>query len=97
MLFGRLDSPDILETRVSEAFEAAVKKYLDILGNGRRYDDPNSYGPEWVRERQQAYNRYNYENDPAAGIFAASFGKEWSERFMREFLFEIPSPSSHFV
>mmetsp|Transcript_28528 Transcript_28528/g.69561 ORF Transcript_28528/g.69561 Transcript_28528/m.69561 type:complete len:134 (-) Transcript_28528:86-487(-) len=88
MLFGRLESPSSLETRVFEAYEAAVKAYLKVLAHGSKDCWNCQYNPAWVSKRQQAYNRYNYENDPAAGIFAANFGKDWSERFMSEFLFE---------
>lgn len=42
---------------------------------------------EKVRQRQIEYDTYNSIKDPAVGIFNAYFGKEWSQKFIREFLF----------
>ena len=35
------------------------------------------------------YDKYSQEKDPAHGLFEGFFGKEWSERFMKEFLFPL--------
>ena len=33
------------------------------------------------------YDKYSAEKDPAHGLFSGFFGKEWSEKYMKEFLF----------
>ena len=42
-----------------------------------------------VFERQQVYDTYSAERDPAAGLFAAMFGKDWAEDFMYDYLFSL--------
>ncbi|GAB5358737.1 hypothetical protein AAMO2058_000484300 [Amorphochlora amoebiformis] len=86
MLFGRFQSSERIQSRVLPVFDTLVKEYLKLVETGGKTID---YSEEWIRSRQHAYNRYNFENDPAAGIFSSYFGKEWSENFMSEFLFEI--------
>mmetsp|Transcript_32825 Transcript_32825/g.63330 ORF Transcript_32825/g.63330 Transcript_32825/m.63330 type:complete len:324 (-) Transcript_32825:803-1774(-) len=87
MLFGRFSSASELESRILPAVDQAVSEY--IRSNLRTPQNVTGEGEDWVRERQSAYNRYNHDNDPAAGVFVAYFGKEWSERFVKEFLFEL--------
>ena len=43
--------------------------------------------PEEVARLQVAYDVYSAERDPAHGLFTSHFGKEWSDRFLHEFLF----------
>ncbi len=40
-----------------------------------------------VKDLQIQYDIYSAERDPAHALFSSHFGKEWSERFLREFLF----------
>ena len=40
-----------------------------------------------VRQLQKNYDIYSAERDPAHGLFTSYFGKEWSDRYLREFLF----------
>ena len=35
------------------------------------------------------YDKYSAEKDPAHGLFSGFFGKEWSEKYMKEFLFPL--------
>jgi len=35
------------------------------------------------------YDNYSAEKDPAHGLFSSFFGKEWSEQYMKEFLFPL--------
>ena len=42
-----------------------------------------------VKQLQINYDIYSSENDPAHGLFSGLFGKEWSERFLKEFLFPL--------
>eukprot|EP00466_Bigelowiella_natans_P013436 jgi/Bigna1/137384/aug1.39_g12092 len=81
ILFGRY-------LRMASSFSKLPRRSRGGFNRGRNITGQTR---EWIAQRQHAYNRYNFENDPAAGIFASNFGKEWSDRFMSEFLFEIPS------
>ena len=40
-----------------------------------------------VERLQDAYDVYSAERDPAHGLFTSHFGKDWSDRFLHEFLF----------
>ena len=35
------------------------------------------------------YDKYSAQKDPAHGLFSGFFGKEWSEKYMNEFLFPL--------
>ncbi len=42
-----------------------------------------------VRYLHIDYDKYSAEKDPAHGLFSSFFGKEWSEKYMNEFLFPL--------
>jgi 15,16-dihydrobiliverdin:ferredoxin oxidoreductase len=42
---------------------------------------------ERVEQLQIEYDRYSAERDPAHGLFTSHFGKDWSDRFLHQFLF----------
>ena len=46
-----------------------------------------------VSRLQDAYDVYSAERDPAHGLFTSHFGKDWSDRFLHEFLFPASQPS----
>ena len=35
------------------------------------------------------YDKYSAEKDPAHALFSGFFGKEWSEKYLKEFLFPL--------
>jgi len=35
------------------------------------------------------YDKYSAEKDPAHGLFSGFFGKEWSDKYMKQFLFPL--------
>ncbi len=47
----------------------------------------SSIKPQMVRKLQISYDIYSAENDPAHGLFKSYFGKDWADRFLKEFLF----------
>jgi len=47
---------------------------------------------EKIRKAQKDYDQYSAERDPASGLFNSYFGREWSEKFLYEFLFEDAVP-----
>ena len=36
-----------------------------------------------------AYDTYSADRDPAVGLFATMFGKEWADEFVHDFLFSL--------
>ena len=54
-------------------------------------NDKNSFkiNHNEVEKLQANYDIYGSEKDPAHGLFVSFFGQEWSDRFMKEFLFPL--------
>ncbi len=67
------------------AFDAFLDCYL--LHEKLFSDRASTLPPEEVMRLQKAYDIYNFRRDPAHGLFSSYFGKQWSDRFLREFLF----------
>jgi len=73
----------------------AYSEYLDAYVRLMDKAVPNhiSEAKEEVLMRQTAYDIYSAEKDPAVGLFDAYFGKEWSQDFVHDFLFQLsPHP-----
>lgn len=85
MLFARFDDEDIVLNDLQPAFQEYVKTHLELVRNTEA--EPAKI-PE-VLERQQAYDTYSAERDPATGLFAAMFGGEWAGDFVHNFLFSL--------
>ena len=49
----------------------------------------NQIKSEEVRLLHIDYDKYSAEKDPAHGLFSGYFGKEWSDKYMKEFLFPL--------
>lgn len=64
-----------------------IDTYLRILHAAKPNEDPLRMS--YVASRQNAYNEYSEERDPAIKIFNKHFGEQWSERFTSEFLFKM--------
>jgi 15,16-dihydrobiliverdin:ferredoxin oxidoreductase len=87
MLFARYEDPSMISERLFPAFSEYLSAYVDTLKGAARTDDPAFRSA--VIDRQQAYDQYNAERDPAHGLFVNYFGDAWSEKFMDSFLFEL--------
>lgn len=91
MLFARFEDGNIVEEDLFPAFKSYVATHLDLVKNtppGTSKDDILH-----VFDRQIAYDTYSAERDPAAGLFAAMFGKKWAEDFIYDFLFALSERS----
>lgn len=87
MLFARFEDGAVVQEDLFPAFQAYVRTHVELLRS-----TPPATGPGDVRrvfDRHRAYDTYSAERDPAAGLFAAMFGKEWSEDFIHGFLFSL--------
>eukprot|EP00591_Stephanopyxis_turris_P005741 CAMPEP_0195510972 /NCGR_PEP_ID=MMETSP0794_2-20130614/3454_1 /TAXON_ID=515487 /ORGANISM="Stephanopyxis turris, Strain CCMP 815" /LENGTH=410 /DNA_ID=CAMNT_0040638499 /DNA_START=45 /DNA_END=1277 /DNA_ORIENTATION=+ len=87
MVFGRFEDESIVPNEVFPAFKEYVTTHLDILRNCDV--DESLESKSMVLDRQAEYDSYSAERDPAAGLFAAMFGKEWAEGFIHDFLFDM--------
>jgi len=52
-------------------------------------DNQKKIESEEVRLLHIDYDKYSAEKDPAHGLFSGFFGKEWSDKYMKEFLFPL--------
>ena len=88
---------DEAETKLPIIFSAFLESYWELLSLNDQ-PIPKTSSQE-VRQLQIAYDIYNAERDPAHGLFTSYFGKEWSDRFLQEFLFpgmNFPKPLPEF-
>ncbi len=86
MLFGRLPDETKVTTVVYPAYTEYMKAYTDLIDTAVPDVLPESMA--LVESRQSAYDAYNTVKDPAVGIYNAYFGKDWSYRFVHDFLFD---------
>ena len=86
MLFGRMADESKVMNTVYPAYQEYTQAYLDLMANAVPDFSPESMAS--VRCRQSAYDAYNAVKDPAVGLYDAYFGKEWSDHFVHNFLFD---------
>ncbi len=68
-------------------FSKFTDLYFDL--HKESFDLDNILTLDEVRRCHCSYDVYNSERDPAHGLFKSYFGKEWSNRFLNEFLFPL--------
>lgn len=85
MLFSRFDDEKIIQNELFPAFQEYVKMHLDLV----RTVEPNTNEVKDVLKRQEAYDTYSAERDPAIGLFTTMFGNEWAQDFVHDFLFSM--------
>lgn len=72
-----------------DAFEQFMQCYWELTENTATHVVEMT--PERVEQLQTEYDRYSAERDPAHGLFTSHFGKDWSDRFLHQFLFPAAS------
>lgn len=87
MLFGRFQNEKEIKRQVYPAFSEYINAYVELSNNAAPNSDPHAM--QIVQKRQQEYDVYSALKDPAVGLFDAYFGKDWSNAFIHEFLFEL--------
>lgn len=85
MLFARFENEKIIQNELFPAFQDYVKIHLDLIRNVGE----NKASRSAVLERQQAYDTYSAERDPATGLFTAMYGNDWAQDFVHDFLFSM--------
>lgn len=91
MLFARFEDGNVVEEDLLPAFQSYVKAHLNLVKSTTPATNPQDI--QHVFDRQCAYDTYSADRDPAAGLFAAMFGKEWAEDFIYDFLFSLSERS----
>ena len=87
MLFARFEDGKIVDDDLFPAFQSYVKTHLDLVKGTSPATKPRDV--KHVFDRQRAYDTYSADRDPAAGLFASMFGKQWAEDFIYDFLFSL--------
>ena len=77
---------------VSHTFPAFLDCYWSLLDSSSQR--ASKLPPKEVMRLQIAYDKYSAHRDPAHNLFKSYFGKEWSDRFLQEFLFPAISGKS---
>jgi len=85
MLFARFDDEEVVSRDLLPAFQSYVETHLDLIKSTPK----NADGVSKVLEAQKNYDTYSAERDPATGLFAAMYGKDWAEGFVHDFLFSM--------
>jgi 15,16-dihydrobiliverdin:ferredoxin oxidoreductase len=78
------------DVSLPNAFSAFLKAYWELHDNAKSI--ASTIPPDEVKSLQEKYDIYSAERDPAHGLFTSHFGKDWSNRFLHEFLFPASSP-----
>ena len=89
MVFGRCDTEDFVDEELLPAFERSMQAHLDLL----RAMPPDDGNANSVLGGQAAYDSYSSVRDPAMALFTKMFGKDWANRYVFDFLFDLADAS----
>jgi 15,16-dihydrobiliverdin:ferredoxin oxidoreductase len=89
LLFAKV-GPEVVSTRVFEAFQDYLQLYWQMLDAAQPLTDLADI--QRIAKAQKDYDQYSADRDPASGLFSSYFGHAWAERFLYEFLFEDAKP-----
>lgn len=85
MLFARFEDESVVADDLFPAFMRYVKLHNKLV----KQVEPDEENQDAILQRQTDYDTYSAERDPATGLFAAMFGKEWADDFVFDFLFSL--------
>ncbi len=89
LLFAKTDAETVVK-RLFPAYKEYVQLYWQMLESAQPLSKEEDI--QRIVEAQKHYDQYSAERDPAHGLFSSYFGKDWSNRFLYEFLFEDATP-----
>lgn len=92
MLFARFEEEKVVHKDLFPAFKRYVMMHNRLVKETRPEED--AFQQEKVLARHVAYDTYSAERDPATGLFAAMFGKEWADDYVFDFLFSMSERNS---
>ena len=85
MLFARFEDEKV----VGGDLFCAFKRYVMMHNRLIRENEPDEANQDAVLDRQRAYDTYSAERDPATGLFASMFSKDWADGYVFDFLFSL--------
>ncbi|GMI22084.1 hypothetical protein TrCOL_g10608 [Triparma columacea] len=85
LLFARFEDPSVVHEKLLPAFTEYLSYHIDMIKTNK----PNPAIANQIYEKQREYDIYSAERDPATGMFAGMFGKEWADTFVYDHLFEL--------
>lgn len=89
LLFAKTDEETVVN-RLFPAYQEYVQLYWQMLESAQPLTKEEDI--RRIVAAQKHYDQYSAERDPAHGLFSSYFGKDWSNRFLYEFLFEDAVP-----
>jgi hypothetical protein len=84
MLLGKGDQTDYVWSELMPAYKAYVQTHLSLVKNLKP-----KLPFQKVLQYQKAYDDYSSVRDPAHGLLAAIFGKEYADDFVFDVLFPL--------
>ena len=75
-----------LERELNKVFTIFLKEYLNM---DDLIIDNQFLSNEEIRSKHVEYDKYSSEKDPAEKLFKTFFGKFWTEKFVKDFLFSL--------
>jgi len=95
IFFSRPESPEQLKagSALWDVFQGYCERYSSRLKSAAR-DESTVELQELASRRQEAYDQWHAERDPAVAVFKGLFGQDWTERFIKTVLF--PGANSPF-
>lgn len=85
LAFAKFDNANPVKSQLFPAFKEYLRDYLKMMNNLVPTDDVQQM--KATRQLHKEYDIYSAERDPAVGLFASYWGKEWANRFTHDFLF----------
>ncbi len=81
------------EDQAKDSLPKAFTSFLNCYWKLQDYSSGSisKISSDEVMRLQIAYDIYSAERDPAHGLFTSYFGKQWTDRFLQEFLFPAAS------
>lgn len=85
MLFARFENENIIMEELMPAFQDYVASHVEMVMQSEK---DQMISEQKVKQRYMSYDTYSAVRDPATGLFAGMFGKEWADDFVYDFLFD---------
>ena len=80
------ESDQLISEVIGPAFSEYLSLYLDLVQNAREVSLARS---SQLLEGQKSYMRFRAEKDPARGMLTRFFGREWTEGYIHDVLFDL--------
>ena len=80
------NSEKLIRTTLMHAYEEYLDFYLELVCSAEEVSQERSIS---LRQGQERYMRYRIEKDPARKMLTAFYGNNWTESYIRDFLFDI--------